>query len=134
MEIVHDPNAADTKRFSVKPPTDARVAALTAMRLWSDVDELARYAAARHGYTNSNSYSGVTYPTDLDEADLADREPIPPGYVEVTSGLADPVEADYLIAEPEYLELLRQYLLILGKPEFAQQVAKLAKSPQKADD
>lgn len=124
MKIVFNPAATDDD-LSVEPHTDGRLAALTAIHLWSSPDRLLQYAVARHGYSSGNSYSGVTYPSDLDAFDLTTREPIPAGYLEVTAGLADTKQADYLIPESEYLELLTQYFLALERPDLAQHAAKL---------
>ena len=74
---------------------------------------------------NSNSYFGITYPTDLADFDRANDENIPTGYVEAIAGYGDPHAETYLIPELEYVELLRQYLIIKNMPAMADEINEL---------
>lgn len=111
--------------FDCLPHNAARAAALDAMRSWSEPLALVRFARARHGYENQNGYWGIRYPGDLDEFALADKQPIPAGYVEALTGYGSSDEPAHVVLESEYLELLRQFLRLLGQPRSALEIAEL---------
>jgi len=125
MNLHYNPDASLEKRYTVIPESPARKAAIDAMNNWSDITELARFASDRHGYANSDSYFGTTYPSDLDDYDIANGENIPKCYIEVMAGCGVPNADTLLILETEYLELLRQYLKINDLLEMADEVAEL---------
>lgn len=128
MQIVYDPTAALEFQFTVSPHSAVAKAAIDAMRNGSSPQDLARFAIARHGYLNADSFFGVTYPSDLDDFDCANDEAIPDGQIQVLAGYGDSHAVGHLISESEYLELLRQYLLVVGLPNDAKQIAELIES------
>jgi len=105
--------------------TPAHKAAVEAMRHWSTPSQLVRFALDGHGYMNTDSFFGITYPNDLDEYDRANGENIPPGYIEVSAGNGDPHGDTHLILETVYVELLQQFLIAKELPDMADQIAKL---------
>tara|TARA_R110002167_G_scaffold362307_1_gene581326 strand:+ start:3326 stop:3718 length:393 start_codon:yes stop_codon:yes gene_type:complete len=123
MQIAYDPDAPPEFQYTVSPHSLPRKAAVDAMRNWCAPEELSAFAVARHGFMNSDSFFGITYPTDLDEWDRASGESIPDGYVEALAGYGDPHSDGLLILEAEYLELLRQFLLLVRLPTHAQELA-----------
>ena len=125
MQVKFDPAASIEFQYTVSPYSPQRKAAVDAMRNWSTPKDLAGFAVAGHGYMNSDSCFGVTYPNDLDDRDRASGDSIPDGYVEALAGYADPNAEGVLIPEAEYLELLRQFLLLIGLPAHAERVAEV---------
>ena len=125
MQLRYDPHASLEFQFSVEPHTPERKAAIDAIRNWSDDEQLAKFASERHGYMNSNSHFGITYPTDLDDVDRANGGNIPAGYVQAIAGYGDPHAETHLIPELEYVELLRQYLVIKNMPAMADEITEL---------
>ena len=58
-----------TQVLAVSNVPDPTMAALIAIRHWRDKAALARFAADRHGFGDSDGGFGITYPSDLDEHD-----------------------------------------------------------------
>jgi hypothetical protein len=104
-----------------KPLQDPTFAALTAIRHWRDKRQLVDYALARHGYADTDSGFGITYPGDLDEFDRQTQS-IPEGFV-LAHGFGGPPDG-YEIMVPEWLyrDVLAEVLECLG---FWQDAAKV---------
>jgi attachment invasion locus protein len=89
---------------------DAALAALVSIRHWSRLEELAQFAAERHGFGDSNGGFGITYPTDVDEYDReVDKITIPDGHVLAYGfwGASGPHGGyDVLVPEALYLSVL----------------------------
>ena len=121
MKLIHRPDETGPTRFTVEPFSDAGQAAADAMRSWHPPADLFKFALGRHGYGNTDIYSGVTYPDDVDEG--AEDESIPEGWVEVYAGdFNGEGDNTYTIPETDYLLLLRQYLEATGHGDLAQQI------------
>jgi hypothetical protein len=66
----------------VSDAPDPTAAALASIRHGHDLAQLARFAAERHGFGDSDGGFGITYPSDLDEYDRATgAAEIPDGHV-----------------------------------------------------
>ena len=93
---------------------DAALAALISIRHWSSLEQLAQFAARRHGFGDSNGGFGITYPTDLDEYDReVDKIAIPDGHVLAYGfwGASGPHGGyDVLVPESLYLSVLADEL------------------------
>ena len=91
-------------------------AARAAIRHWSDKAALARFAADRHGFGDTDGGFGVTYPSDVDEGERgADGTAIPDGHVLVYGFWADDAGGyDVLVPERLYLRILAEELDRLG--------------------
>lgn len=79
---------------------------------WSELSQLAEFAALRHGYGNSNGGFGVIYPEDLDEYEiLVEQVNIPPGTL-LVYGLAIglPPGWEIRVEERVYLGVLSSIL------------------------
>lgn len=100
-------------------------AAREAARHWSRLAQLAEFAIARHGFGDSDSGFGVTYPGDLDDYDRAQGEHIPEGFLRVYGFWGPPNGYEMLIPEPLYLAILEEALLKAGLPQEAEQVRAL---------
>lgn len=111
IRIVYDSNAPEENKYTVIPSSAPLKAAIDAIRNWSNCAQLVEFAIARHGYSNTDSMSGVIYPNDLDEFDrLTDQ--IPARNVEVYAWYGEFTGPCYAIREKQYLLLLREYLLL----------------------
>ena len=117
MKVIYQPGVALEFEYTVVPFSEAAKAAVDAMRHWSKLEDLVSFANDRHGYCNGDGYFGITYPDDLDEWDRANGEFIEEGSVSAFAGYGDPNSEEYIIAEAEYIELLKQYLGIRGRPD-----------------
>lgn len=125
MKLSYSPEASFEFQFTCEPPSPARRAAVDAIRHWGNSVALVSFAAAGHGYTNTDCFFGVTYPGDLDEYDLTQRPPIPAGYVEVIAWYGERDGITHLLPEREYVELLRQYLWLTNQPDLSERVSAL---------
>ncbi|MDB4778007.1 hypothetical protein OAG68_00960 [bacterium] len=124
MKLTHNPDASVEFQYRVEPHSPGLKAAVDAIRSWPRMAELASLALSRHGYSSTDSYCGITYPTDLDEMDRTHRESIPRGFIEAYAGYGDPNVEAHLVSESEYLELLRQFLIINGLQDDANRIKK----------
>lgn len=122
MKVCHSPFADREFQYTVEPHSPAQKAALDAIRHWQPVEDLCRFALARHGYGDTDGCFGITYPGDLDDHDRACGESIKDGWIEVEAGYGDPHTDPFLLRECEYLELLRQYLTLCNRPDLAAQL------------
>ncbi|MEL6263455.1 MAG: hypothetical protein AAFR97_15490 [Bacteroidota bacterium] len=84
---------------------------------WSELEAVVSYAVKRHGYTNTDSFFGVTYPSDLDDFDRVQGEHIPPGFVRILNGYGDPNGEEFDISESDYLVVLRAVVENQGRKE-----------------
>jgi hypothetical protein len=117
----------------VEPP-EPEVAARDAIRHWSRLPKLAEFAALRHGFGDSDSGFGITYPGDLDEYDReVDGVRIPEGSVQVYGFWGPPDGYEVLVAELVYLTELAVVLSAKGHEPEAAQVRKLAEERSKAE-
>jgi hypothetical protein len=106
---------------------DAVTAALDAVRYWRPMTELARFAAERHGFGDTDGGFGVTYPDDLDEYDRAvEGTFIPPGFVRVYGFWGPPDGYERLVPEAVYLRVLADVLAGAGHMAEAAAVRALA--------
>ena len=88
------------------------LAASVAIRHWSNLAQLVRFAADRHGFGDSDGGFGITYPTDLDEHDReVEKMVIPDGYV-LAYGFWGIGNGGYEVLVPErlYLNTLAEVL------------------------
>ena len=76
-----------------------------------------KFAQIRRGYENQDCHEGIDYSEHLDET------PLPSGYVAVYNGNGelDGVPS-HAILETEYLQLLRQHLLLNDRQDLAAQL------------
>lgn len=125
MELSYDPSASFAHQFSCRPSNPAREAAIDAIHNWKSVSQLVDFAEARHGYQNTDGFFGIFYPSDLNEFDRANGDPIPNGMIQANAWYGAHDGPIHLLPELEYLELLRQYLTLLGKLELACRISRL---------
>ena len=125
MKLIYSPNAEIEFQFTCEPSTVARKAAIDAMRHWSSLAKLVAFAEARHGYGDSDGFFGIIYPSDLDEFDRANGHSICEGNVEAFAWYGAHEGETHQLPEIEYLELLRQFLTLMGHPSLARQIDKL---------
>ena len=87
---------------------------------------LVDFAERQHGWGNSDSGFGVTYPEDLDEYDRkVEGWTIPSGHVELYRFWGPPAGDSIIISERDYLLLLLHVLQSRGMMEHAQRVERL---------
>ncbi|WP_431256824.1 hypothetical protein ACQ86G_19250 [Roseateles chitinivorans] len=98
---------------------------------WGRLAQLADFAERRHGYGNSNSGSGITYPGDLDEYDIHVRGiHIPPGSLLVYGlAFAIPPGWERLVEERVYLQVLAEVLEEQGLDAERRRVVALLNGP-----
>jgi hypothetical protein len=125
MKLVYFPDADLEFQFACEPNTPARKAAIDAMRSWSNIAQLVTFAEARQGYENTDGFFGITFPSDLDESDRANGVSIPEGFVEAKAWYGAHDGEVHQLPETEYLELLRQFLVLNKELELASRVDKL---------
>jgi hypothetical protein len=102
---------------------DARSAVVTSIRAWPRPSDLASFAAARHGFGDTDGGFGVTYPGDLDEYDRASGGvTIPNGFVEVYGHWGPSGGYSLLIRESMYLDVLAGFLAAEGLHPEAERV------------
>ena len=89
-----------------QPPANDRELTEFVINCWR-IEELARFAAARHGYGKDGF--GVTYPEDLDPGE----EPMAPGTVEVYGAYGEAFS--FVIPEVTYLAILADTLRRAGR-------------------
>lgn len=112
---------------------DARSNIVASIRSWSRPSDLASFAAARHGFGNSDGGFGVTYPGDFDEYDLAAGiVPIPDGFVEVYGYWGPPEGYSLMIRESVYLDILAEFLAAEGLDSEAARIATVRATAQDA--
>jgi hypothetical protein len=110
---------------------DPQAAVVAAIRTWSRLTDLASFAVARHGFGDTNSGFGVTYPGDLDEYDRAvEGATIPDGFVEVYGHWGPPDGYSLLIRESMYLNILASVFVAEGLHSEAAKVEVLRQSQQ----
>ncbi|MFN3149071.1 hypothetical protein [Bremerella sp.] len=125
MKLTYNPDADSEFQYKCAPHTPARKAAVDAIRNGPSVNDLVTLAEARHGYTNTDGYFGITYPSDLDDHDRANGESIPNGFVHAIAWYGANNGETHELPERDYLELLRQFLLLNQREELANRVRKL---------
>jgi hypothetical protein len=125
MKLTYSPNAEAEFRYTCEPNTAGRKAAIDAMRHWSNVEDLVAFAEARHGYEDTDGFFGITYPTDLDEFELANGHAIAEGNVEANAWYGAHDGPTHQLPEKEYLELLKQFLTLNGRASLAGRIDKL---------
>lgn len=112
---------------------DASLAALISIRHWSRLEDLAAFAAERHGFGDSNGGFGITYPTDLDEYDReVDKIAIPDGHVLAYGFWGESGSYggyDVLVPEALYLSVLAGELSRSGFDQAATKVRALCGGP-----
>jgi hypothetical protein len=89
---------------------------------WRDLPAVVRYAIERHGYTNTDSFFGISYSSDLDDFDIAQGEHIPLGFVRVLNGYGDPNGEEFDVSELDYLVVLRSVLQRHGRRDLVAEV------------
>jgi hypothetical protein len=108
---------------------DVRSAVVTSIRAWPRLAELASFAAARHGFGDTDGGFGVTYPGDLDEHDRASGcVTTPDGFVEVYGHWGPPGGYSLLIRESVYLDVLAGLLTAEGLHSEAERVKEVRKA------
>jgi hypothetical protein len=113
-------------------PPDPTLAALIAIRHWRDKSALARYAGDRHGFGDSDGGFGVTYPSDLDDADRGTAgADIPASHVLAYGRWGDghPDGWEVLVPEPLFLAVLAEVLECCGMREDAARVRLITSRP-----
>ena len=125
MKLIHDPSKTEEFKFTVEPFSEAGKAAVDAIRNWRTPGDLLKFARERHGYGNSDGFSGITYPGDLDDYDRADSESIPGGSVEAYAWHGATNGDTHVLSELEYLSLLCQYFEACGQHDVASRVEAL---------
>ncbi|CAN7676727.1 hypothetical protein [Acidovorax sp. LjRoot117] len=96
---------------------------------WRTPAELASFAAARHGFGDSNGGFGVIYPGDLDEYQREiENACIPEGQVEIYGYWALPGGYEFQVSERFYLSVLAGHLKTIGLSNGANDVSALAGS------
>lgn len=94
---------------------------------WSNLPQLVDFAASRHGFCNSNSGTGVTYPEDLDEYQVAvEGIHIPFGWLQVFAFQDVSFGYELLVPEHIYLAALAEALAAIGLISKANEVQLLA--------
>ncbi|MEW4454482.1 hypothetical protein AB1L30_17535 [Bremerella sp. JC817] len=125
MKLIYSPHAELEFQYTVEPYTAARKAAIDVIRNWSTITDLVAFAESRHGYENRDGFFGITYASDLDDFDRANGISIPNDYVEANAGYGASAGETHQLPESEYLELLRQFLVLNNRPELATRVETL---------
>lgn len=125
MKMTYSPDSEIEFQFTCEPNTPARKAAIDAMRHWRSSEELVAFAEARHGYTDTDGFFGISYPSDLDESDRANGDSIPDGIVEAIAWYGAHEGPRNQLPEEEYLELLMQFLLLNRHADLAIRIRKL---------
>ena len=83
-------------------------------------EQLVEFANKRHGYA-SDGYTGITYPSDLDEYQKeVEGEFIPDGFIEIMYW--DGAEKELLIREESYLAALKMHLMGIGHKSLASEI------------
>lgn len=104
---------------------DARLREI--IEAWSFINDLPQYAKELHGYGDSNSGFGITYPSDLDEYQReVEGISIPEGMVQAYGCWGPPEGYEFLVAETEYLRVLAEVLFEKGLVDEAVSVKELA--------
>ena len=132
IHIGYNPGKSSiSELYPVTPGLPEFRIAVEAICSWP-LDELSKFALARHGYGNTDGGCGVTYPSDLDDYDRqVERISIREGFVRVYTGWGfvesreDLGGAECEIPETTYLEILRQILAHNGRHADAEDVARL---------
>ncbi|TLD69291.1 hypothetical protein FEM03_18130 [Phragmitibacter flavus] len=108
---------------------EPEVACREAIACWSSIQELVEFAERRHGYSNSNCGSGVTYPEDLDEYEITLGEiSLARGQLKIYRyRIAIPPGWEILVAEQLYLQILSTVLRENGFFDEAEKVGLIAK-------
>ena len=102
--------------IAVSNAPDPTMAALISIRHWRDKPALARFAADRHGFGDSDGGFGITYPSDLDEHDRqVEGIEIPEGHV-LAYGFWGNSTGGYEVLVPErlYHHVLAEVLECVG--------------------
>jgi len=81
-----------------------------AIRHWPSLVELATFALERHGFGNSDSGFGITYPGDQDEFDQVTNGVIPSGMIQVYGFWGPPEGYEIYVPEAVYLNHLAEVL------------------------
>ncbi|WP_125231950.1 hypothetical protein [Leptospira adleri] len=129
IRVIYNPNAQEEFKYTVIPSSAKLKAAIDAIRNLRSCDQLTEYAILRHGYGNTDSMSGVVYPTDLDEFDRL-TEYIPEHNVKVYAWYGESTGPDYVIPENQYLSLLREYLLLHREHDHAIRIESLLRQTE----
>lgn len=122
MKLLYSQHAALEFQFTIEPCTAARTAAIDAIRTWSNFADLVVFAESRHGYQNTDGYFGITYPSDVDDFDRANGHSIVDDFVEANAGYGVSAIETHQLPESEYLELLRQFLVLKDRPDLATRI------------
>jgi len=96
---------------------DLRAMVEDVIKCWSNLEELASFGMARHGYGQTDVGYGVTYKEDLDPGDAL----LPEGCVEIYGGFGK--EFEVVIPETTYLDILADVLRRNGLDEATDGVA-----------
>ncbi len=105
-----------------KTLSDPTFAALTAIRHWSNKRDLVQFAIDRHGFGDSDSGFGITYPGDLDDRDRFEGRHILEGFVQAYGFGGPPDGYEVLVPEWLYCDVLAEVLESLGLPREAASV------------
>jgi hypothetical protein len=101
-----------------KTVTDPTFAALTAIRHCAgkaSPERLVRFALDRHGFSDSDSGFGITYPGDLDEyARIVENRTITDGFVLAHGFWGPPDGYEVLVPEWLYRDVLAEVLECMG--------------------
>ena len=124
IQITRTKDSRGLPQYELAPDTPPNRAMLDAMRSWSRAADLATFAAARHGYGNSDGGFGVTYPADLD-ADELEVMALEDGMVMVYAFFGPPNGTELAVPESQYLECLAAYLDALALSDDAVRVRAL---------
>lgn len=112
--VLHQPHALEEYKFAIVPDDEAGKAALDALRHVTSLERLVDYAARRHGY-QTDGYFGISYPDEIDDIDT----PLAANMVRAYAGYGNPQSPEYDLPESTYLEILRQYLQLVGREDLA---------------
>jgi hypothetical protein len=110
-------------RYVIQPSARELTIACTVIQVFHSLEQAADFALNRHGMHNTDIMAGVTYPCELCESEEIRGAGIPEGFLEIyICGFSSEQEESYCIMESEYLELLRQILVIHKKHEMAARI------------
>ena len=109
IQITRTKDSRGLPQYELAPDTPTNRAILDAMRSWSRAADLSGFAAARHGYGNSDGGFGVTYPSDMD-ADELEASGLEDGMVMVYAFFGPPDGSELAVPESEYLDCLAAFL------------------------
>jgi len=108
-------------RYSISPDHIEYQLALNAITHWKNHHQLVEFAIAGHGYGNSDSQCGITYPGDLDDYGReVEKVVIPAGQVQAYSDHFEVEEKN--LAEIDYLLILKSFLEAIQEPQLAETI------------